>query len=188
MKSNTVEKLSKRLNQSTENVGAQAAVVLLLREKVHGFEVLLVKRAEKETDPWSGQIALPGGKRDRADKDIKETAVRETVEETSINLLEGSTFWGAMEAVRSTQKPEMQIVPFVFFEQKQQPIELNEELTGYFWTQLKELPKNRGTLTYKGKEHPTYVLKGSVVWGLTYKILSSFLLLLETFDGTGNSS
>ena len=115
------QKLGKALKQTTENVDAQAAVVMLLRQKASEFQVLLVKRAEKPTDPWSGQIALPGGKRDIADKDLKETAVRETKEETGMNILVGCRFLGVLGAVRSTQKPDMQIVPFVFL-QHQYPL------------------------------------------------------------------
>jgi 8-oxo-dGTP pyrophosphatase MutT (NUDIX family) len=106
------EKLSKTL-KTTECLDAGAAVVVLLRSADQEFQVLLVKRAEKSTDPWSGQTAFPGGKRDPEDKDLKETVVRETLEETGINLCEGCRFLGAMEPVRSTQRPEMKILPFV---------------------------------------------------------------------------
>ena len=62
---------------------------------------MFVKRAEKSTDPWSGQTALPGGKCDPKDQDMKATVVRETLEETGINLLEGYQFLGVMDPVNS---------------------------------------------------------------------------------------
>ena len=121
------ERLTKMLKQTSESLDANAAVVVLLRTTNQDFQVLFVKRAEKSGDPWSGQTALPGGKRGPEDRNLKETVVRETLEETSINLLESCRFLGAMEPVRSTQKPEMKILPFVVLLHGEQAIKLNEE-------------------------------------------------------------
>ena len=140
------EKLSKQLKSTSEKVDAHAAVVVLLRATSQGFQVLFVKRAERAGDPWSGQIALPGGKCDADDKDLKATVVRETLEETGINLLVGCRFLGTVEPVRSTQKPEMKILPFFVIQEKEQSIKLNEELTDYFWTSLAEFAKNKRTV------------------------------------------
>jgi 8-oxo-dGTP diphosphatase len=172
------EKLSKTL-KTTECLDAGAAVVVLLRSADQEFQVLLVKRAEKSTDPWSGQTAFPGGKRDPEDKDLKETVVRETLEETGINLCEGCRFLGAMEPVRSTQRPEMKILPFVVLQENEQDIELNEELTEYFWTPLKELVHSKGSVKYRCEEHPAYIIGNNVIWGLTYRILHNLRSLLS---------
>ena len=174
------EKLSKLLKQNIESLDANAAVVVLLREEDQGFQVLFVKRAEKSDDPWSGQTALPGGKRNPEDRDLKETAVRETLEETSIKLLEGCRFLGAMKPLRSTRRPEMKILPFVVLLEKEQAISLNEELTGYFWTSLKELAQHRGTANFSFGEYPAYITKNHVIWGLTYRILKKLMNILES--------
>jgi 8-oxo-dGTP pyrophosphatase MutT (NUDIX family) len=172
------EKLSKTL-KTTEYLDAGAAVVVLLRSADQEFQVLLVNRAEKSTDPWSGQTAFPGGKRDPEDKDLKETVVRETLEETGINLCEGCRFLGDMEPVRSTQRPEMKILPFVVLQENEQDIELNEELTEYFWTPLKELVHSKGSVKYRCEEHPAYIIGNNVIWGLTYRILHNLRSLLS---------
>ena len=65
---------------------ANAAVVIILRSNHKDVEVLLVKRAKKITDPWSGQVALPGGKKNSNDENLKNTVIRETLEETGIHL------------------------------------------------------------------------------------------------------
>lgn len=96
------EKLSKTLKMTPECVDANAAVVVLLRRNNQEFQVLLVKRADVPTDTWSGQTAFPGGKRDPEDQNLKDTVVRETLEETGINLREGCRFLGAMEPLRAT--------------------------------------------------------------------------------------
>lgn len=173
------ERLSILLNLKYESLDAHAAVVVLIKSTSQGFQVLLVKRAERAGDPWSGQTALPGGKCDVDDKDLKATVVRETLEETGINLLVGCRFLGAMEAVRSTQKPEMMILPFVVFQEKDQTIKLNEELTEHFWTPLSGLAKHRGAVKSSFGEHPAYIIENRIIWGLTYKIMQNLLSLLS---------
>ena len=171
------ERLAEMLKQTSENLDANAAVVVLLSAADQDFQVLFVKRAEKSSDPWSGQTALPGGKRNPEDRNLKETVVRETLEETSINLLWGCRFLGALEPVRSTQKPEMKILPFVILLEKEQVIKLNEELTEYFWTPLKELAKHKGTVKFSFGEFPAYIIENHIIWGLTYKIMQNLLSL-----------
>ena len=175
------EKLSKTLKPA-EDLDAGAAVVVLLRAADQEFQVLFVKRAEKLTDPWSGQTAFPGGKRDPEDIDLKETVVRETLEETGINLLEGCRFLGAMEPARSTQRPEMKILPFVVLQEKEQNIELNEELTDYFWVPLKELGHSKGSVKYRLEVHPAYIIGNNIVWGLTYRILHNLFSQLSSIE------
>jgi 8-oxo-dGTP diphosphatase len=171
-------KLSKLLNPTRRSVDANAAVVVLLREEANDLQVLLVKRAEKSDDPWSGQTALPGGKRDSGDRDLMETVVRETLEETSINLLEGCSFLGAMEPLRSTRRPEMKILPFVVLLEQKQPIKLNEELTEHLWIPLKELAKHKGIAKFSFGKYPAYIIEKHVIWGLTYRILKKLLRII----------
>lgn len=178
----SIERLAELLEQSPEKGNAKAAVVILLQEAGQDFQVLFVKRAERSGDPWSGQTAFPGGKCDPQDCNLKETVVRETFEETRINLLEGCRFLGAIEAVRSTRKPELQIHPFVVFLEKEQPIKLNAELSEYFWAPLKELAKRKGITKFSANEQPAYIIDGHVIWGLTYKILQSFFSLLSSIE------
>jgi 8-oxo-dGTP diphosphatase len=175
----SAEKLARRLKQTSESMDANAAVVVLLRIKDGDFQVLLVKRAEKTDDPWSGQTALPGGKRSPEDRDLKDTVIRETSEETSLNLLECCSFLGAIEPLRSTRRPDMKIVPFLVLQEGEQTVNLNEELTGYFWTPLKTLVEHRGTAEFSFGEYPAFIFGDNVVWGLTYRILTKLLSILE---------
>lgn len=170
--------LSKNLIHSITDLESQAAVVVLLKIKDEMIQVLFVTRAEKSSDPWSGQTALPGGKRNPEDKDIMKTVIRETLEETGINLLNGCEYLGIMEPFRSTQKPEMMIVPFFFIQNKEQTIKLNEELTGFFWAPLRELVKHKGTVKYNLKKYPCFLIENKVIWGLTYRIINKLISLL----------
>ena len=73
-----------------------AAVALVLLEGAQGLEIILIKRAERGDDPWSGQIALPGGRYEVGDPDLEATAVRETSEETGVDL-SGAERMGALD-------------------------------------------------------------------------------------------
>ena len=185
---NSIQEKLANILKTTKDLDADAAVVVLLRAIDHDFEVLFVKRAKKPTDPWSGQTALPGGKRNPEDQNMKQTVIRETLEETCINLLEGCRFLGAMESVRSIQRPEMKIVPFVVLQEKKQKIELNDELTGYFWTSLKGLVHCRRTIKFKLEEFPAFSIGNQVIWGLTYRIMYNLLSILSAFNSNRNAS
>ena len=74
----SIEKLSEALRPLSDEQGANAAVAVLLKLERGRLCVLFVKRVEEAKDPWSGQVAFPGGKRDAEDKDLKETVIRET--------------------------------------------------------------------------------------------------------------
>jgi len=46
-------------------VFARCAVALFLHETAKdGVSVLMIRRADREGDPWSGHMAFPGGRRD----------------------------------------------------------------------------------------------------------------------------
>src|SRR5215203_7215657 len=83
--------LEPSLSEPHEGASAvvRAAVALLLRERERGLEIFVIKRAEKSDDPWSGHMALPGGGWERGDKDVYDTARRETLEEIGVDLDEG---------------------------------------------------------------------------------------------------
>ena len=144
------------------------------------FKVLFVQRVENPADPWSGQVAFPGGKRDVKDKNMKQTVIRETLEETNINLLDRCRFLGALTAVRSTRQPEMKILPFIILLEHEPSIKLNiQELEGFVWIPLKELVQNKSTAEFSFGEFPAYIVGSNIIWGLTYRILENFFNTLK---------
>jgi len=175
----SIEKLSKMLKPASEGQDADAAVALLLKPVDQDLKILFVKRVENPADPWSGQMAFPGGKRDAKDQNLKQTVVRETLEETNIKLLERCRFLGVMEALRSTQRPEMKILPFVVLLKHHPSIKLNEELEGFVWISLEDLLQHKDTVKFSFGEFPAYIVGNTIIWGLTYRILEKFIHILN---------
>jgi 8-oxo-dGTP pyrophosphatase MutT (NUDIX family) len=179
--SDIISTLSEVLNPLTQEQDATAAVTLLLHPVGSGFEILFVKRVKSPADPWSGQIALPGGKRDAHDKTLKDTAVREALEETDINLGKNGYFLGVLDVVRSVQMPEVRILPFVVFMEERPNITLNtKELERYFWILLDGLIQNKGTVNFRFGEFPAYIVDGNVIWGLTYAIIEQIIPIFHS--------
>ena len=65
---------------------SHAAVAAVIREVGGSPEILLIERAAREGDPWSGHMALPGGRIDPDDPNTRAGAERETLEEVGLDL------------------------------------------------------------------------------------------------------
>jgi 8-oxo-dGTP pyrophosphatase MutT (NUDIX family) len=175
-----VEELSKALRSLSDEQEANATVALLLKQDKNDLSILLVKRIENLADPWSGQMAFPGGKRDEKDANLKQTVARETLEETSINLLDRCRFLGVLTALRPKPRPEMKILPFVVLVEYEPRVKLNEkELEEFFWISIREVAHGKGHVKFDFGEAPAYIVNGKVVWGLTYRILESFFAVFQ---------
>jgi len=175
-----VRGLSRVLKPVSEEQGANAAVAVLLRQEKGDFSVFFVKRVENVADPWSGQMAFPGGKRDRKDVDLMQTVVRETLEETGINLLEGCRFLGVLTALRSMPRPDLRILPFVVLVEYEPRVRLNrKELEDFYWIPFKELGQSKTFVKFDFGEFPAHSVRNEVIWGLTHKILENLFAVLK---------
>jgi 8-oxo-dGTP diphosphatase len=155
---------------------ASAAVAIIFRENKREPELLLVKRAEVPGDPWSGDMAFPGGKRGPQDRDIRDTVAREVKEETNIDL--GSDLYlGSMDSVFSMVRPDLAILPLVFLQVSEPEIRINDELTSFHWASFNNLEGSRGTAMVKARDVPAFHVEGEVIWGLTYRIIENLLEL-----------
>ena len=137
-----------------------------------------MKRAEVDDDPWSGDMAFPGGKKNLQDETLVDTAVREVLEETSIDLNE-KTVVGFMQPVYSSVRKSLAVQPVVYRFDNYPAVELNYELTKYIWAPLSEIRQGKTNATVKGWEGPVYMVQGETVWGLTFRMLEKILKLLE---------
>ena len=174
-----IKTLSEQLRPVAQTEDADAAVALLLRPMNDDFDILVVKRVNSPRDPWSGQMALPGGKRESKDVNLRNTVIRETLEETGIDLEDRCCFLGTIRTQCSNHKPEMTVLPFVILLQHDATIRLNEkELEKFAWIPLKELAKHRGTARFSFGEFPAYVIDDYVIWGVTYRIIEELLRII----------
>jgi 8-oxo-dGTP pyrophosphatase MutT (NUDIX family) len=177
----TLQKLPTNLKSLSQEQRANAAVAIIIKPGNGDFEILLVKRAIRANDVWSGQMAFPGGKRELQDATLKATATRETLEETGIEIA-SSRFLGVLDAVKPMTGSGFLVLPFVVALDKTPQIVLNlTELESYIWVPYEEIRLSMGkTLIPLIGEVPAFLPKNTIVWGMTYKILCNFFKIVES--------
>jgi len=165
-----------------------AAVALVLLDDSRpatGLEILLIRRAERPDDPWSGQIAFPGGRYEPDDPDLLATAIRETREETGVDLTSAERL-GPLDDLypRTATLPPVVVRPFVFaLVRRPPPLVPSDEVQRAFWLPLSRLGeagvRRDITLTLRGVERtfPAYLVDDELIWGMTERILTPFIEL-----------
>lgn len=157
-----------------EDSGWAAATALALVDDGAGPEVLFIERASRAGDRWSGQMALPGGRREATDPDLAATAARETEEEVGVSLLDPV---GRLDDHRE-RFSRGYVATFVYTLERRPELHPDpREVAGALWIPLDRLlhPESavryryRGMGPFAGIEHD-----GRTVWGLTLGILQGF--------------
>lgn len=189
-----IRRLSSALAQRVPRImapvdnGRRAAVALILRTGEHDvLELLMIKRAEYAGDPWSGHIALPGGREEPVDRSLEETAIRETREETALDLARDGFLFGRLDDLgpRSAPLPPITITPFLIAYGARGIITLSSEVAEAFWVPVDALRDPRASreivleLTGGRRRVPSFEHEGRIIWGLTERILRQFLSLTE---------
>ena len=167
----------------------EAAVALLLRPRDE-LELLLIKRAQHEGDPWSGHMAFPGGRRAPEDRDLLATALREATEETGIPLARTGQLIGALDELepQSRRLPPVLIAPYVLGVPPDTTATPDpHEVETALWVPLPALRAPDAVteilieLEDGGRRaFPSLRYRDYVIWGLTYRILSQFLEVADT--------
>ncbi len=173
---------------SDEEEGVRkAAVALIFRAGDDGTpELLFIKRAEYPGDPWSGQIAFPGGREEPGDSSLSDTATRETREETGIDLQRDGTFIGTLDDLRPRimRLPDVIVRPYVVLLDHYEPLILSHEVALAFWIPLpalKHAESWRDTqILARGIQINARAFHhdGNIIWGMTERILGQLLALL----------
>jgi 8-oxo-dGTP pyrophosphatase MutT (NUDIX family) len=163
----------------------EAAVAIVLAPGAGGdLELLFIRRADVPQDPWSGQMALPGGRREEGDADLLATAARETREETAIELPHEALLGELDDLAPSTPVlPPIVVRPFVFGLSGKPAVSPSAEVALHLWTSFAALPELEGEseVSVRGVQgvRPAFLIGPHVVWGITYRILSDFIALAE---------
>ncbi len=169
--------------------GHAAAVAAIFRESHGTTEILLIERALREGDPWSGHMALPGGRRSPSDAELLATATRETLEEIGLDLHKSGRLLGALPSEDATGRgsaAQLLIKPFVFELTEHAELTLNDEVKEALWTPIEPLLRGERRTTvriaYQGQDWdlPGWTVEGRTVWGLTYRMLSTVFRLLPS--------
>jgi 8-oxo-dGTP pyrophosphatase MutT (NUDIX family) len=172
--------LSRPPARVAEAVSARAAVALILREGPSGLELLFIRRADHPQDPWSGQMAFPGGRAEPGEEDLKATAVRETAEEIGVDLESAAECLGILDEVRAMARMRpvsLTILPFVFRLRGEISPVLSDEVRSLHWIPLDELlaAERRSVMDYVQEgatmQFPCLRVEDVVIWGLTYRML-----------------
>lgn len=165
----------------------RAAVVLIFRAGADGKpELLFIKRSDYPADPWSGQVAFPGGREEPGDASLADTAARETREELGIDLGRDGTFIGTLDDLRPriNRLPDVIVRPYVVLLNAYEPMILSHEVALAFWiplAALKEAESWRETqVLARGIQINTRAFhhQGHTIWGMTERILGQMLALI----------
>lgn len=167
----------------TDRREAAVAIVLAPRARAMAdLDLLFIKRSERADDPWSGQMALPGGRREPGDRDLLETAMRETLEETGVRLSRGELVGELDDLAPVTPVlPPVVVRPFVFGLGTRPPVVPSSEVELHLWAPLSELGATLDEVEIEvhgvRRTFSCFRVGGEIVWGMTYRIISGFLHL-----------
>jgi len=173
----------------------RASVALVVRPHPRDLEILLIKRAPRVGDPWSGHMALPGGRQDRSDTGPLATAMRETLEEVGVDLACIGYPLGPLDEVQplGAGVPPIAISPFSFAVPALTTFAPNEEVAAAMWVPVGDLTSVAARTEYlyefadgRSLRFPALSYGGETIWGLTYRILSQFIALAEASQEEAN--
>jgi 8-oxo-dGTP pyrophosphatase MutT (NUDIX family) len=194
-----LDQVSSTLRQRLLPAGApaadpvHAAVAGVLREGARGAELLLIERVQRPGDPWSGQMALPGGRVQVEDPSPLHTAIRETHEETGVTLADAAVLGRLDEQAPSSSGGALRVAGYVFSVGASSPVlsPNRAEVADVLWLPLEALlePPRYRDYRYPLRPDMTFpavavdlargdgaaaavVVEDRVVWGLTLRFLA----------------
>ena len=166
----------------------RSAVALILQVRAGELHILMIKRAEREGDPWSGHMAFPGGRMEKADAHGYAVAVRETEEEVGLALGPQDRCIGRLSDINARPHKGafgMAVSPFVFRLEREVVFTPNYEVAEVVWVPLEFLldTDNREQMLwqYRGMEipMPCYFYGKRRIWGLSLMMLDELMDLVE---------
>jgi len=161
----------------------RAAVAIVLAGGSETRSVCFVERARRSGDPWSGDIAFPGGWAKHADESLRAAAMRETCEEIGLSLADVHHLGDIPPMRISRFHFEIGIIGASVFHVGECRPSLHlerREIAHAFWVPMAHLhhPDNRTVVHWSRsgppRPRPAVTFDGRMIWGLTYRMLFRF--------------
>lgn len=125
-------------------------------------------------------MALPGGHEHVTDRDLLQTAKRETLEEVGLDL-EGAELLGRLDDLSPLRSSAMSVRPFVFWVAEPPELTTSPEVAETLWVPLADLASDKlramreVEIATTRVNVPAFVIGERVVWGMTFHLLERFL-------------
>ena len=167
---------------------ARRAAVAIVATRDADPALLFIKRQVREGDPWSGHVAFPGGFRAGPGESPTDTARRETLEETGLDLAAAGIAIGLLDDVypRSVRLPKVVVTPSLFTVERRIALSAGPEVDQVVWLPVSGVfaEENRQPYTLKlptgERVFDSIHLGGLIIWGLTERILQQVATLAFT--------
>ncbi|MEZ5569748.1 MAG: CoA pyrophosphatase [Halioglobus sp.] len=171
-------------------------MAMILQVRDGELHILMIKRAERVGDPWSGHMAFPGGRMDSTDAHGFAVALRETEEEVGLRLTEEDRCIGRLSEISARSRwgsLGMVVTPFVFRLEREVQFTLNHEVAEVIWVPLEFLMdddnRERMIWEYRGARFPVpcYRYRGRRIWGLSLMMLTEMMNLVQDQRAQGTA-
>jgi 8-oxo-dGTP pyrophosphatase MutT (NUDIX family) len=169
---------------SSPNETVDAVVAVLIHDSMDSdLEILLIHRANRIDDPWSGQIGLPGGRVEKSDPSTRSALRREVREEVGFHLETEAEEIGRLSISSPMRRLDFKVQPWVYGLVRRPDVTIGPEVQSSFWVSLTKLPTlRRSTEVDIGGTRRTvdaFLVDGRVVWGFTHRVLNELLAVQE---------
>lgn len=166
----------------------RAAVAVVVVPSPEGVKLMLIRRASVDGDPWSGDLAFPGGRSEPGDATAQHTAERETCEEVGVEL-SNAEYLGRLDDLQG-RAVEIVVSAFVYALEEMPVLRLSDEVRAAHWVRIDDLldPARHAVerFDYRGHALDLPVIRlddlgadeGPPLWGLTYRFVEFLLGLL----------
>lgn len=169
----------KRIGDSTDGKSLALAAVLIPVYEKEGEYYLIVTRRTEVVNYHKGQISFPGGKHQKEDKSLMDTALRESWEEIGLNPEHVEILGELDDIVTNTSfvvSPVIAAIPYPYeFRVSEREV---EEIIEIPLSALLDSDNVKEQLSFRHGEPVTdysYNYRDWVIWGATARIVKQFL-------------